>query len=210
LQTQTRDDQQAQCTEQTSAQRWQRGIHGGIERLAQSETDDHGQYGEKAQQFADRVGFKDVVQHFVGVHQVIDGDEVEAHAELVPEQPFGHRHEQHGEQADRQQDAQEPAMSATVPHARRAEQQVQAHWQCRVGKKPQVIQRADAERGKGEATGLIQVSQQQNRARQEKNNQPGTGDQQQKAHGRCLERVHRLVFLIAMARECRDATVIRL
>jgi len=73
----------------------------------------------------DRVGLADVGEHLVGVHQIVHGDEVEAHAELVPEQPFGERGEQHRVQAQAEQQLQREPMPAAVPDARRARQQVE-------------------------------------------------------------------------------------
>ncbi|MNE11555.1 hypothetical protein D3C80_1043190 [compost metagenome] len=90
-------------TDQALAQQRQFAVQGAAHQRAQGERQADGQRGDGAEQTEHRVGLEDVVDHFLRVDQVVDGDEVETHAELVPEQPFGQGAEQHGEQADGQQ-----------------------------------------------------------------------------------------------------------
>jgi len=133
LQAQARDDQQRQGIQQTAAHGRQRGVHCRIEWLAQGQAQHDSQHRQQTEQLADGIGFQQVVQYFVGVHQVVDSDKVEAHAELIPEQPFGHRGEQHREQADGEHRLQEPAMAAATPQRGRAQQQVQPQRKGGIG-----------------------------------------------------------------------------
>ncbi|HQP67654.1 MAG TPA: hypothetical protein PK072_13485 [Quisquiliibacterium sp.] len=59
------------------------------------------QRAEDAQDRRHRIRLADVAHHFGGVDQVIDGDEVEAGRELVPEQGFGDGQERQREQQQR-------------------------------------------------------------------------------------------------------------
>ena len=59
-----------------------------MQRTAQDPGDECGQEQQGADDFAHRVGFADIADHFGGIDQIVDGDEVEAGAEFVPENPF--------------------------------------------------------------------------------------------------------------------------
>ena len=52
---------------------------------------------QSTQNKTNRVGFDDIANDFMGVDQVIDGNEVIARAEFIPEGPFTGRVEQHDE-----------------------------------------------------------------------------------------------------------------
>ena len=49
----------------------------------------YGQQQHAGEERNDRIGLHDVADHFVGIDQVIDGDEVVPYAEFAPEKPFG-------------------------------------------------------------------------------------------------------------------------
>jgi len=116
---------------------------------------------DAAEQCGQWVGFADVVQHFLGIDQVVDGDEVEAYAEFVPEQPLGHGNEQHHEQADHQQAAKQPMVGTRAPQSVWAQRQVQAQRQGRVDEEAQVVDRPVKEDRKIVAAELIHMSEQQ-------------------------------------------------
>ena len=84
--------QHHQCIDRT--QPWQtRRLQRRTQRPAQRYGQADGQDRQQRQQRIDRVGLENVVDDLFGVHEVVHGNEIEAHAELVPEQPFGHRGE---------------------------------------------------------------------------------------------------------------------
>ena len=89
---------------------WRRKNTG--QRPAQQQAEQYSGYRQADQQGGQWIGLTDVIQHFLGIHQVVDGDEVEAHPKLVPEQPFGHGDKQHQKQADSECALQEPAVQA--------------------------------------------------------------------------------------------------
>ena len=169
LQAEAGEHQQAQGVDQTATQCRQRRCHRGIEGLAQSHAQNQCKHRQQAQQLADRVRLQQVVQYLIGVHQVIDGDKVEAHAKLIPEQPFGHRGEQHGEQADSQHRLQEPAMATAAPQGRRAEQQIQAKRQGCIGQETQVVEQTHAKHRQQVAADFIQVGNEQHAAGEQEN-----------------------------------------
>ena len=109
----------------TTAPGQTRRIERPAHRALQDQVDQQGQHGDQAQQEVDWVGLHDVVQHLVGVDQVIHRDKVEAHPELIPEQPFGQRREKHEVKAQPHQQVQAEAMEALAPQAARAEQYVE-------------------------------------------------------------------------------------
>jgi len=79
-----------------------------------SQPEEHGRRrGEDAgQQGNDGVGFVDVAGHLGAVHEVVDGDEIEAGTELVPEEPLGHQHEPEGIEEGEKGRPAEPAEDA--------------------------------------------------------------------------------------------------
>ncbi|MNF97477.1 hypothetical protein D3C84_803060 [compost metagenome] len=122
------------------------------------------------------------MDHFLRVDQVVDGDEVEAHAEFVPEQPFGQGGEQHGEQAGGQQAVQPQPMAAAAPQAGGAEQQVQAQRHAGIGEEAEVVGQAGQEQGGQVAQrqcGLRPVADQQGAAGQGEQAEPAGEEERQ-------------------------------
>jgi hypothetical protein len=116
-------------------------------------------------QLTDRVRLENVVQDFVGIDQVIDGDEIEAHAELIPEQPFCHRHKERDEQGQEEYALEKPLVPAAAPDRGRAQKQVETQRQRRVGQKGEIIQQANGEQRPWLVTGFIQVGEKNDGAR---------------------------------------------
>jgi hypothetical protein len=152
-------------------------------RLAQQQAEHHGSHREAAEQRWQGVRLADVVQHFLGIHQVVDGDEVEAHAELVPEQPFGHGDEQHHEQADGQHALHQPAVCPGAPQRSRAQGQVEAQRQGGIDEEAEVVQRAGEKYREVVTAELVCVSQQQDQSGQQKNAEPGRTQKYEEAPG---------------------------
>jgi hypothetical protein len=148
---------------------------GAADRPLQGQAESQGQGGEQAEQGEERVGLHDVVNDLVGVDQVIHCDEVEAHAELVPEQPLGHRGKQHRVEAQHQQQAQAEAVPAAGPDLSRAEREIQRQRHGGKGQVGQVVDRAfgidaqDVERAGGR---LLPVRDEQRRAGQHEGAEP--------------------------------------
>ena len=85
------------------------------------------QNGQRAEQGADRETFADIADDLMGVDEIVDRDEVEPHAEFVPEEPFGEyaeteREQQAGGDAPYPQPAQPASRPASAEHAFDAQQ----------------------------------------------------------------------------------------
>ncbi len=140
--------------------------------------------GQSRQQGIDRVGLKDVVDHLVGVDQIVDRDEVETHTELIPEQPFGHGGKQHQEHADGHGHLQHPQMPALAPEPARAQQQVKRQWRQGVKQEADIVYHALAVQAQHAARaelGFAQMGQQQDRAGNEENPEPEGCEQAKEA-----------------------------
>ena len=99
------DKQRGACTQAgRTVRQW--CLQSGLQRLVQGQRQQCCYSAQGTEQPAQRIGLQQVVEYLIGVHQVVHGDEVEAHAELIPEQPFGRGDEQHGVQTDQKQAAQ--------------------------------------------------------------------------------------------------------
>ena len=110
-------DQHAQryqsCIGTAAGHEWclKRSFH----RPVQCNADPHSDHREQRNQRIDRVRLEDVVDHLFRVNQVVHGDKVEPHAELIPKQPFGNRRKQHRKHADADQAKQQALMPAPTP-----------------------------------------------------------------------------------------------
>ena len=87
---------------------------------------------ERAEHPADRVGLPDVAEDLVGVEEVVHGDEVEARAELLPEQPFRDREQQRPEARDAEQDERGGAVDPRAGEPVRCEREPQQERRDRV------------------------------------------------------------------------------
>ena len=83
--------------------------------MPQAERCNAGDGRQGSQQAIERIGFPDVVDDLFRVDQIIDGDEVEANAEFVPENPFRRGDKQHEKQADADQTMQGQPVPALLP-----------------------------------------------------------------------------------------------
>ena len=161
----------------------QRGRGDAAHPWLQQRGGDHGDDGQRCQQRIDRVGLEDVVDHLVGVDQIVDRDEVEAHPELVPEQPFGHCGEQHQEDAKGHGYLQQAQVPALAPEPGRTQQQVQCQWREGVEQEGQVIDCAfavQAQHTAGAELRFAQVGQQQDRTGNNENTEPEGCEQAKK------------------------------
>ncbi len=73
---------------------------------------------QRTEQGANRETLADIADDFMGVDQIIHRDEVEAHAEFVPEKPFRHHPETQGKQADARNSQHQSATGAAGRLAR--------------------------------------------------------------------------------------------
>ena len=201
--------QQPAESQRRLAPRQRRRIEAGDELAFQRQRGDAGDDGEHAEQAIDRVGLDDVVDDFLGIDQVIDGDEIEADAEFVPEQPFGGGDEEHGEEADAGGDQQQRAVPAGAPQFLRADQQVKGGQQRGIDQEGQVVHGADGEQAQDcqeTGIGLGEMGGQQQTTDQEENQQPaGENDSEEAGLGVAEER-HRLREEFVMARSLRRET----
>ena len=93
--------------------------------VAQQPHDQPRERGEHHQDPPDGVGLADVADHFARVEQVVHRDEVEARAELLPEEPFGYEQEQRAEHQRPAEGHPHRAVPEPVEDAGRCDEQVQ-------------------------------------------------------------------------------------
>ena len=156
------------------------GGKAGAECAAQEQSEHAGQNRQQAQQSIEGVGLDDVVDYFLGIDKVIHRNEVEAHAEFIPEQPFGSGDEQHQEQQQGKQHRQGVPMPASLPPAAGAEQEIKGQRQHGVGEKGEIVgrpQQKQLRRRQWSGRSFLQMSQPEQAAGTEKNAQPA-GDKQ--------------------------------
>jgi hypothetical protein len=128
----------------------------------QGPTREQGKTADHEQQGTDRVFVADVADHLGGVDQVVDGDKVEARIELLEEEVFAHRHEQH-------QRGRRPQRQADRDAASRCECKQQGQRQQQVAGLDGVVDRADrqgSEQGAGQHTVRATEGRPQHQARQ--------------------------------------------
>ena len=92
-----------------------------------------------------RVRLPDVVHHLLRVDEVVDGDEVEADAKLVPEHPLRHRAEEHQAERPEQDEMTEAAPEGLGEELRREHHQQQAERNGEEQAGAEIVDRADQE-----------------------------------------------------------------
>jgi len=107
--------------------------------------DDQRQQADQAHPQPDRVRLADVADHLGGVDQIVDRDEVEAHAELAPEHELRGGHEQQPVHQQQRDQVERPLPGARHVGAPRHQPQEQQQRPGDVEQRHQVVAGADAE-----------------------------------------------------------------
>ncbi|GBH10131.1 Uncharacterized conserved protein [Pseudomonas syringae pv. actinidiae] len=140
MQADARQQQQQYTPDKASTKRWQRRFQCGSDCSTEGDTHDNRNDCQNTQQFTNRIGFENVIEYLIGIDQVVHCNKVEPHTEFVPEQPFGDRHKQHDENAQRHEPLKKPAVPAGTPQNRRAEKCVNTQWYGGVSQEGDVIE----------------------------------------------------------------------
>ena len=161
-----------------------RGLQRAGDHPAQGEGQREREHGKPRDQRPHGVGLADVVDHFRGVDEVIDGDEVEPRAEFVPEEVFGRGHEEHGKEARGRERIEEGAVRPRGPQSVRTQhEEVEGERQGRVDQEGEVVGQTDAvdaQHIERRTHRLARMQQKQGRAGEEEDEQPGKEDEREK------------------------------